>query len=309
MRQPFDVEAAGRDVGRDEQIDRAFAEAAHHTVALPLLHAAVERFRTMAVRVEQFDQRIDLEPCAAEHQRRVRVLRFEHAFESRRLVRSGRHVGDLTDSRQLAGNRLLAGDRDARRILQMTLRDRHDAGRQRRREERSLPRRRRGLEDCVQILGETHVEHLVCFVQDQDFHAVQLQRAAPDVIEGTAGSRNDDVRATLEPTDLLRHRRTTIERQHARPAPARVLVHGLRDLHRQLARGHEHEPGRPPAILGAEALDTVKHWQRKRRRLPRSGCGLPEQVAPFEQQWNGLALDGGGLLVAERNHRRQDRVV
>ena len=141
VRQPLDVEPARGDVGRDEEIHFALAKPAHHALALALFQAAVQRFRAVAVRVEQFDQRVDFEPRAAEDERRLRILRFEDAFERRRLVGPGHDVGDLADARQLAGRRRFAGDRDARRVPQMPLRDRQNPRRHRRREQRRLPLR------------------------------------------------------------------------------------------------------------------------------------------------------------------------
>ena len=288
----------------------AVAKAAHDAVALPLLHAAVERFGAVAVRVEHLDERIDLEPRAAEHERRVRILGLEDAFERCRLVRPRHDVGNLADARQLAGGRRFARDREARRILQVPLGNRQDPRRHRRREERRLPFSGRGLEDGVEILGEAHVEHLVGFVQDQHVEPIQLQRAAPDVVERAAGRGDDDVGAALERADLLEHRRAAVEREDRQPAAARVLVHGLGDLHGQLARRHEDEAVGAAPVVGAEsARDAVQHRQRERRRLARAGCGLREQVAPLEQQRNRLALDRRRLLVAERRHRRDDGVV
>ena len=49
--------------------------------------------------------------------------------------------------------------------------------------------------------------------------------------------------------------------------------------------------------------------QREGGRLARARGRLAEQVAALEQQRNRLALDGRGLLVAEREHRRDDGLV
>ena len=168
VRQLFDVEAARRDVGGDEQVGLAVAEAAHHAVALPLLHAAVQRLGAVAVRVERLDERIDLEPRAAEHERRVGVLHVEDAVERRRLVRPRHDVGDLADARQLAGGGLLARDRHARRILQVPLaRSTGSAPASSPRRAPSAASCGRRLEDRVEILGEAHVEHLVGLVEDE----------------------------------------------------------------------------------------------------------------------------------------------
>ena len=67
VREVLDVEAARGDVGGDEQVGLAAAEHLHDAIALPLLHAAVQRLRAVAVRVQRLDERLDLEARAAEH--------------------------------------------------------------------------------------------------------------------------------------------------------------------------------------------------------------------------------------------------
>ena len=309
MRQPFDVETARGDVGGDEQVGLSFAEPSHHPVALPLLHPAVERFGAVSVRIEHFNERVDLEPRAAEDQRRIRVLGLEHALERRRLVSAGDDVRHLSDARQLAGRRRFARDREPRRVPQVPFRDRQDPRRHRRREERRLPFGGRRIENRVQIFGEAHVEHLVGFVQNQHVQPIQRQRAAADVVERAAWRCDDDAGAALEGANLLQHRRAAVERQHGQPAAARVFVHRFGDLHRQLARRDEHQPVGASAIVCSEGGDAVQHRQRKRRGLARAGRGLREQVAPFEQQRNRLALNRRWLLVSKRRHRRDDRIV
>ena len=159
------------------------------------------------------------------------------------LLRAADDVRHLTHARHLAGRLLLARDRDARGILQMPPGDRQNARRHRRREERGLSRCRRGLEYRVEILGESHVEHLVRFVEHEHVKGVELERSAPDVVERAARRRDDDLRAALELAHLAVHRRTAVDRQHRQPHALRVLVHRLGHLHRQLARRHENQPG------------------------------------------------------------------
>ena len=73
--------------------------------------------------------------------------------------------------------------------------------------------------------------------------AAEPQRAAPDVVERAARRRHDDVDAALERAQLRADRLAAVDRQDAHAEPAPVLVDRLGDLHRQLARRHEHERG------------------------------------------------------------------
>ena len=133
----------------------------------------------------------------------------------------------------------------------------------------------------------------------------ELERAAPDVIERAPGRGHHDAGAALEGPDLHRDRRAAVH-GHDRDADALgVFVDRFGDLHRQLARRHEHEPARVPARRGI-LKERLQHRQRERGRLPRAGRGLRQQIPARNQQRNGLALNGRRLFVTEgREGRRQ----
>jgi hypothetical protein len=61
---------AGGDVGGDQQLGGAVAEAAHDPVALGLVHAAVQGFGAVAAPVHRLGELVDLAAGAAEHERR-----------------------------------------------------------------------------------------------------------------------------------------------------------------------------------------------------------------------------------------------
>ena len=82
-----DVETACRDVGGDQELGGAVAEAAHHAVALGLVHAAVERLGAVAAAVHRLGEDVDLGAGAAEHERGRRRLDVEDAPERGGLVR------------------------------------------------------------------------------------------------------------------------------------------------------------------------------------------------------------------------------
>ena len=70
------------------------------------------------------------------------------------------------------------------------------------------------------------------------------------------------------------------------------------DLHRQLARRHEHEAA-GLARTRLRLADALQHRQRERGGLAGAGFGLPEQVAALEQQRNRFALNRRRFFVAE----------
>ena len=87
---------------------------------------------------------------------------------------------------------------------------------------------------------------------------------------------------------------------HDRDADALgVFVDGFRDLHRQLARGHEHEAARVPPAVGV-LKERLQHRQREGGRLAGAGRRLGQQILSGQQQRNRFTLDGSGFLVSER---------
>jgi hypothetical protein len=136
--QVANIEPACSDVGCDEEVEAAFAEAAHHAVALLLRESAVNRLCTVASRIQSFGELVDFRARAAEHDRRCGILDVEDSAECRGFLLSLDDVGDLSNSRELSRPCFLRGDADAHRILQVALRDRSYAWREGRREECGL---------------------------------------------------------------------------------------------------------------------------------------------------------------------------
>ena len=112
----LDVQAAGRDVRRDEHVQRALAEAAHDPVALLLRQPAVERGGVAAAARERLREVVDLAPGPGEHERRGGVLEVEDPAEGGQLVGAPHDVRDVADARGLALGAPLALDADADRV-------------------------------------------------------------------------------------------------------------------------------------------------------------------------------------------------
>ena len=76
---------------------------------------------------------------------------------------------------------------------------------------------------------------------------------------------------------------------------------GLGDLHRQLARRHEHDAGHLAGLAARGPLAAIRCsiGSANAAVLPVPVAGLAEDVAPLEQERNRFALDGRGLFVAE----------
>jgi hypothetical protein len=154
VREVADVEAAGGDVCRDDELQRAGAQLLHHAVALRLRDAAVQSLDAQAAALQRLGEVVDLDARPAENERRGRRLEVQHAPERRPLVAARDDVRGLAHLRELAGSRRLARDRDPDGSFRCRVAMPMMRGGQRRGEERGLTVRRRDREDRLEVLGE-----------------------------------------------------------------------------------------------------------------------------------------------------------
>ncbi len=265
--------------------DRAFA--------LLLLHVAVQRRCGEAAGLEPLGELHRRLLGAGEHQHRVEGLGFEDTRERVELVHAAHDPVALADVRGRAG---LALDRDLDRLAQVLLRDATDRRGHRRGEERDLARRGRLLEDPLDVVDETHLQHLVRLVEHEALDAAQVERAALDVIDHAARRADDDVRAALQARELRRVALAAVDRQHVEALdPRRVTLERLGHLDREFARRREHQ-GLRRAAPGDEA---TQHGQRESGGLAGAGLGLAQHVVAREEHGNGRGLDRRGRLVAD----------
>ena len=297
-----DVEAAGRDVGRHHDLDLTGTEAVHDRVALRLVHAAVDAVGDEAVRLELLGQPRGgpLRPDEDEH--RLVVLHTEQAFERLVLLVARDAEAVLVGLRD--GLRRVV-DADVRRVAQVALRHAPDGLGHRGGEQRDLPLVGRVLQDPLDVLEKAHVEHLVRFVEAEEVHAGEVERAAPQVVGDAPRRADDHVHGALQRVALDVDGLPAVDGQHVHAALAHMLAvgpHGLRDLHCQLARRREDDG----LHVRAREVEALQERQGERGRLPGAGLRLTDQVAAREQRRDGAGLDGGGGLVAELLHRRED---
>jgi hypothetical protein len=145
-------------------------------------------------------------------------------------------------------------------------------------EQRRLALCRSGFENQIDFLGESHVEHLVCFVQHNRLEVGQDERPAAQMVECSSGRGYDDMRPPSQSPDLLVERGPAVDREHTGSQGPPVTVEGFRHLHGQLAGGHEHENGRT-RWLGRLGAVELEQRESKGRGLASAGRGLAQQVS------------------------------
>ena len=237
----FDVDAARRDIGRDQQVDGGGARLLHHAIALVLRHAAVQGLDGVTAANQPLRQFVDLKPGAAEDDRQRWTLKVEHATERGDLVRSRNDVGGLAHLGHRALLRGVARNENADGILEVALGDSGDARRKGRGEQRGLARFRCGFENELEILCESHVEHLIRFVEHNGNNATQVDGAATHVVEHAAWSRDHYMGAAPQRHGLAMKVLSAVDRRNGNSKSAAIAMESLGNLHCQLAGGNKHK--------------------------------------------------------------------
>ena len=194
-----DVDAARRDVGRDEDADAAALEGVERALARALRLVAVDGGRGDALAVELLGDAVRAVLRAREHEdARHRRVAQDLSSRARLWPRSTKSTDWSTFSAvdETGVTATLHGvDED---LVGELL----DLVGHRRREQEGLPLPRQRAARCGAWLDEAHVEHAVGLVEDEDLDGVEVREALLHEIEQAAGRRDEDVGAAAERLDL-----------------------------------------------------------------------------------------------------------
>ena len=287
------VNAAGGDVGGDEEIKAGFAEFLHDSVAHHLGHVAVEPVGGITLGVEVVHQIIHHALGVAKDDAELEVVEVNEPGEQINFEAPVHLVIHLFDRRDGEGLLLEA---HLLRVARVFLNQLLDGPRNGGGEKDGLPLLGRGLKDEFNVVAEAHVEHDVHFVEDDHFDGGELEGAAAHVIHDAARRADDNVGALAQTGQLAVIGLAAIDRQGMEAAlEERQLVDLLGNLDGQFARGAEDEhlgvaPGHIHFFDGRRG---------ERHRLARPGLRLAGHILALHQEGDGLRLDGRGLLEAE----------
>ncbi len=251
VRDALDVEPARRNVRRHDDVELAALEPLDRALARQLRHLAAQCRTHHAAGFEPLAELGCRLASPHENQHRVEIFDLENARQRIELVETVHLDEALLDGRD--GGRLRF-DLDLDGILEVMRDDFANAIGQSRREQRHLLFLGHLAEDALDVLDETHAQHLVGLVDDDGRELVELQRFAAQMILDTARRADDGVHAAAQLLELKVHARAAIDGQHVKAFEvARVGLHCLGDLNRKLARGREHQQLR----LGALQVDAA----------------------------------------------------
>ena len=290
------VDTARGDIGGDQHADAALAEGVQRLFALRLALVAMDRDRIDAGMIQALDEPVTTMLGAHEDKHAVRVFAAQQTRQNLRLVFATHEHAALL---HLFGGGGLRCHGNLLRIAQELLAQLGNALGHGGREEQALALVRQQFHDALERLHEPKVEHLVGFVQHQDFDHRQVEGLLIVQIEQTTRRRDENVDALGERTLLPVDRHTAESGRDIKPRAAAVIYHAVGNLLRQFTRRCEHQHAALVAP-GAKLLvcQTVQRRQRECRRLAGAGLCDAENIAAFQCQRNCLRLDWRGVFIA-----------
>ncbi len=296
----FHVDAACGDVGRDEDGEVAFAEFIEGFIALFLA----------AVAVDGFGNDVVLFQVAAEFVRAVFGAGkddgefpggegFELVDEEGAFVFLGYEADLLV---HFFGGGRFGGDGDGGGILEDGVGQLADGGGEGGGEKEGLPFLREHGHDFFDVAQEAHVQHAVNFIEDEKFHAREVEVAFVDKVEEAAGTGHEDVDALAHGFDLRTFADAAVDEGVAEAQVLPVGLEAFADLGGEFPRGGEDEDaGGFAARAGGIFVQGVQDGEGKGGRFSGAGLGAAEEIAPGEEGRDGLGLDrGGGAVVLLR---------
>ena len=170
--------------------------------------------------------------------------------------------------------------------------------------------------DCLNVLGESHAQHLVGLVENQHAHVRQVQRAFLNEVDDATRRADNDLRAALERTNLGAVGRAAVHGHNIKAGCARrKVLDRLGALHRKFTGGCQNE-SLHVALVG---VNNRQQRQAERRGLTGAGLGDADDVTQLQQRRNGGGLNrrgntephvGNGLadLLGQTEARKSDSV-
>jgi len=202
---------------------------------------------------------------------------------------------------QLGGG-IAARHFDQRRRIQQAVGELLDLVGEGRGEQQVLPLLRQQREDLADVADETHVEHAVGLVQHQNFDLRQVDRPLADVVEQAARRGDQDVNAAAQLVGLRAETNAAEDHGGLERDMLAVGAYALLHLRRELARGRENQRAHRALRAARPGVQKLQQRQRETGGLAGAGLRAGENIAAFENDGDGLQLDGGGLGVALFGH-------
>ena len=305
VRQLFNVEATGSDVGRHQHADIAGFKVRQRTGTRALALVTVNGGAADAVFIQLFRQVVCAVLGAGKDQHLLPVALTDHLGEQFPLALFIHKVNVL---RHLLGGGVAARDFYFQRVMQQLFRQRLDLVGEGRGEEQVLTTRGQLGQHATNIVDKAHVEHAVGLVQHQNFDAIELHRVLVFQIQQPARRCYQHVHAAAQLHHLRVNADATENHQRADVEIAAIVTHVLTNLRRQLAGWGQDQGADRTTAFGVRLIFYQQFQQRqgKARGFAGTGLGARHQVTALKNGGDRLLLDWGWLNVALLCDRAQN---
>ncbi len=298
---PADVDAAGRHIGGNQNIDLAGSERPQRLLALTLADVAVHGRGGEAAPDKVVDDLVGGASCPHEHDGQSTSLGLQNPSQNLDLVKRVGAENVLTDVRHGAAL-VRALRRDVDGPPHEPAGQRYHRTRHRRREEQRLADVRDLGEYALDVRQEAEVEHFVGLVENEHAYGGEHQRVLAGQVEQPARGTHDDVHTGAQVRQLWLIGATAVDRKYPKAAACAGPADVGSNLDAQLTGGNDHQGlGTPGGALGP-----VGHGLHERdgegEGLAGPGAGLADEVRAGQREGKCQFLDGEGrddALVTE----------
>ncbi len=288
VRDPFHINTARGYVSRNQELQLRLPERTHYLLPLRLGQITVQFPRHIPFLLQRLVKLLRPYLRTAENHAEIRHIPLHHVQKGT-LARSVRTFDDeLADL--LAGNFRFRGNPHVLRLLHVSLREIANLLRHGRREQHRLAAARNRADNRLHLFEESHVQHLIRFVQHQHPHLAQLERAAPHMIQQPPRCANDKLAAALQLAELTLHVLPAVCRKNGHALSRCGKLSGLsRNLDGELPCRCDDER------LGAFDIraDLLHDRKQESKRLSRSCLRLGNQIMSLQQLRNRSFLNRG----------------
>jgi hypothetical protein len=287
----LDIDSTGRDIGGDEDGEGALFELLEGALALGLGAVAVDRLGIKSVGDDGFAELVGSVFGAGEDDGESVVVLITKVLEKEVLF--GILVDEADPLLDFFGGGLLGLDGNVGRIVQDGVGEVLDGGSKGGREEEGLLLARKSGDDLFDVAKEAHVKHTVDLIEDEVFHAGEIDVSLVHVIEKATGAGHEDIDTGSHRADLRVFSDAAEDEGFGKADVLAVGLEALRNLGGEFAGGGENEDtgGAAHGPLGV-VVEGVEDGQRERCGFTGAGLRDSEEVLSFEKKGDGLGLDG-----------------
>ena len=149
-------------------------------------------------------------------------------------------------------------------------------------------------DDFFDVVDKTHVEHSVCFVDDEDFKSAEGDMPLANEVKKTTGGGDEDFRTLLESANLRVLSDTTEDDFRSKRELFAVGTKAVVNLAGQFpCRRNDEDTGAFGLPLALVLEEMLENRESEGSRFPRSGLGTAHHVVALENEGDRLLLNGG----------------